>query len=519
MEEPWIDAEGWRRAAAVVPIAPDGRVLGGRRGPAARSYPGYFTFAGGGVDMADAGLPVLLPVDMPRGLSAMEVAAGLRELGEESGCWSLARRDGTRPSSVDAREFAASLETQGERALSAVLDTHGLLLDGRGIHGGGVYRLPRAHGKPGRPAFAVRQMLLDVAQNPLFAVGPYVEPAELTHVAWQTVAAVAHAWRSGERAVLPPVQFVLERLASAPDLGAPGAIASVAGAISMPPAGDEAAFHHVVAGCARIAVPSPTLPPATTTNAVVLGHQGALIVDPAGHTATAHALFDAAIDGWRARGGTAKAVVLTHHHPDHVGDAVRTARRLGIPVWAHADTAALVDFAVDRMLADGDVLHVEQPDGTDAAVHVLHTPGHAPGHVCFHVPHTGVLVAGDMVAAEGTILIARPRGDLGAYMRSLERLMALGVRSVIPAHGPLLMGDAVLGRTHAHREARLSQIHQLCAGGAQSVEALVRTLYAGLPSAALPYARLSVDASLALLHERGDIAEVQGMYTAVTRVT
>src|SRR5207237_6035660 len=63
------------------------------------------------------------------------------------------------------------------------------------------------------------------------------------------------------------------------------------------------------------------LPPSTHTNAYLVGRDPAYLIDPGPEQSEEQKrLFDA-LDAQRAQGRRLAAVVLTHHHPDHVGAA------------------------------------------------------------------------------------------------------------------------------------------------------------------------------------------------------
>src|SRR5207249_8925613 len=120
------------------------------------------------------------------------------------------------------------------------------------------------------------------------------------------------------------------------------------------------------------------------------------------------------------------------HHLHHVAGAASPAARLGLRVWAHPETARLLAgrLAVDRLVEEGERLPFG-PGGFAA----LHTPGHAPGHLVLLDERTRAAVVGDMVASVGTIIIDPPDGDMRLYLSSLERLRALDLRWLLPAHG------------------------------------------------------------------------------------
>lgn len=149
-----------------------------------------------------------------------------------------------------------------------------------------------------------------------------------------------------------------------------------------------------------------------------------------------------------------RAILLTHRHPDHAGASGRLAAATGAPVLAGAGAAG--DGA--GTLVDGD------PVETDAGELVaVATPGHTPDHLAFHWPERRALFAGDLLLGEGeTTYVGAPEGDVSAYLRSLDRVDALGLRTIYPAHGAPLddPGDAVR-RFRRHREARIREVEAL----------------------------------------------------------
>jgi glyoxylase-like metal-dependent hydrolase (beta-lactamase superfamily II) len=187
---------------------------------------------------------------------------------------------------------------------------------------------------------------------------------------------------------------------------------------------------------------TPTLPPATRTNCYIIGDAAsAVVIDPATPYADEQARLDAWLEELCIR---VTAIVLTHHHVDHVADATRLAAKLGgVPVAAHAETAARVRgrVAVTRTLDDGARL-----DYGPRGLRAVFTPGHAPGHLCFVDEAAGAIVAGDMVASIGTIIVEpEDGGDMRIYLESLRRLrreVDAGAATLLPAHGPPITAAA-----------------------------------------------------------------------------
>ena len=131
------------------------------------------------------------------------------------------------------------------------------------------------------------------------------------------------------------------------------------------------------------------------------------------------------------------AVLCTHGHNDHVTVAPELGAQTGAPVLLHPADRVLWDMThpgtpPTGLLADGDVLHVA---GTD--VHVLHTPGHAPGAVCLSVPELEVVFSGDTLFAGGPGATGRSYSDFPTILDSIrERLFTLPPQTrVLPGHG------------------------------------------------------------------------------------
>ncbi|MBM4358200.1 MAG: MBL fold metallo-hydrolase [Deltaproteobacteria bacterium] len=248
---------------------------------------------------------------------------------------------------------------------------------------------------------------------------------------------------------------------------------------------------------------TPTLPPATDTNSFALGDGPVVLVEPA----TPYEDEQTAWLAWArslAAARTIEAIVVTHHHPDHVGGAGAFATALGVPLWAHPATAERLDAPVVRRLDEGDVLAL----GTQRW-EVLHTPGHAPGHICLIEPQLGVGVVGDMVASVGTIVIDPVEGDVGRYLVELERLAARDLTLALPAHGAPIAAPTGLFRHYvAHRRAREAKIFAAVTTlGHAALDGLLPLAYDDVPRALWPLARLSLEAHLRELARQGRVVE------------
>ena len=92
------------------------------------------------------------------------------------------------------------------------------------------------------------------------------------------------------------------------------------------------------------------------------------------------------------------------------------------------------------MLKDNDVIDIG-----DRCVQVMHTPGHSPGHMCFWEKERGYLFTGDLVYKD-TLFAYFPSTDPEAYLNSLDRVSALPVKRVLPAHHTLNIHSEILIR-------------------------------------------------------------------------
>ena len=147
------------------------------------------------------------------------------------------------------------------------------------------------------------------------------------------------------------------------------------------------------------------------------------------------------------------ALLLTHAHIDHLGAAGSVAAAHQAAVYLHPDDTWLAQDPGAQLRALWDTLppgDYDQPDRYEAlqhgqslhlaglAIDVIHTPGHTPGHCCFHLGGEGVLFSGDQLFAGSIGRTDLPGGDTAALMRSMEeRIVTLPAATrVLPGHGP-----------------------------------------------------------------------------------
>ena len=160
--------------------------------------------------------------------------------------------------------------------------------------------------------------------------------------------------------------------------------------------------------------------------------------------------------------------VATHIHWDHIGGhqyyqdiyaheaehdwltggfplSMETIRdmvtdRCDLPKGYQVNTYQFYQGVPTRVLKDGDTI-----DLGGRKITVLHTPGHSPGHICFWEADRGYLFTGDLVYKD-TLFAYYPSTDPQAYLASLEKIAALPVKKIFPAHHSLDIQPEIVNR-------------------------------------------------------------------------
>ena len=434
---------------------------------------GFYAFPGGRVDAGDTEVPIegAGPPD------SRLVAAAARELFEETGV--LAARGRTPDPSTLASARQAVLE--GKETFAAVLNRLGLQVDALDFEPAGRWVTP-----PFMPVrFDARFFLVEVPPG----TRAEVWAGEAAEGSWVRPTDALTLWQEGRALLHPPNRHALNVLSRVRRT-----VDAVAWLASPTAADTRIEFQR---GVRLVALRTPTLLPATHTNAWILGTGELLIVDPGASEPSEIERLTAHVRALAAEDCRPLAVVLTHHHLDHVGGARAVSEQLGIPVWCHPRTADRLPFRPDRLLEEGDELVLAGAPGM--GWRVLHTPGHARGHISLLDTATRAAVVGDMVAGQGTILIDPPEGDMAEYLGQLARLRDLPVRAVYPAHGPPLPdGPSALSAVIDHRMLRERRVRAALSSQGRRLEEVAAEAYADTPTA-LPY--LAERSTLAILEK------------------
>ena len=180
------------------------------------------------------------------------------------------------------------------------------------------------------------------------------------------------------------------------------------------------------------------------TNCYLVGDEAtkqAVIFDAPDHT------VGPLLDEATKRGLNVIGLWLTHGHFDHIADHAEVTKcfpaakvlihRLDEPKLQQPNSSTFIlPFSIPPRSADGHVEDGQALQLGDIRVEVIHTPGHAPGHVMYHFPEQKLLVGGDLIIGGSVGRTDLPDSDHAQLEESIRKVMRLpGETRLLPGHG------------------------------------------------------------------------------------
>lgn len=455
-----------------------------------RAFPGLYAFPGGTLDEADASVPV-------RGLDADPlspfVAAGVRELFEETGIW--LGRGGRTPSAEELRADRRRLLAE-EVSLASILGSYG-----QHLLASDLTPLCRMMTPPFAPVRFDTQFLRGLVDDDQAIE---IWEGELVSGDFVDTSQTLTQWKQGAIPLAPPMVVLIEHWTR-------GQTDLEARIQAMTASYDAGTLHRIYFSPGVLLTPlkTPTRPPATHTNTCIVGERKLYLVDPSPVDEGEQARLWSLLDELVAEGRTLEGILLTHYHPDHVGALAEMQSRYGVPALAHEDCIAeLPDGNFGAPLRHGEVLDLgEAPDGSAGwKLEAYHVPGHARGHLAFQESRYGAAIVGDLVSTLSSILVDPRDGHLATYLKSLEFLQTVVNGTLYPGHGPpSLVGKKVIEKTLTHRAEREEQLLGALSSEPRTTTALVEAIYADVPQQAHGLAERSLLSGLIKLEEEGRV--------------
>jgi glyoxylase-like metal-dependent hydrolase (beta-lactamase superfamily II) len=282
-----------------------------------------------------------------------------------------------------------------------------------------------------------------------------------------------------------------------------------------PPFSREMTFKYgvlesVAPGLRRIVCHNPGPFTFKGTNLYVIGEGEVAVADPGPGSYGQLDVLAGAL-----KGETVTHILVTHCHSDHTGAVAALKERTGALTCGMpraADDPALGKMgpsgrsSIVPVRFDLPLRHGSKVSGPGWEAEAIHTPGHAPDHLCFYLPGQDVLLSGDHVMGWNTSVVAPPEGHMGSYMRSLELLMERKEPIYFPGHGGAINEpQRYVKALIFHRRWRESEVIDCLRCGLVSIGDMVSRMYSGIEPSLSRAAALAVLAQLEFLAEKGTV--------------
>lgn len=316
-----------------------------------------------------------------------------------------------------------------------------------------------------------------------------VDSGEAMSSSWENADDILESYRRGEILAVPPTVKLLENLAR--DINFSEILDL---SLDYNPE-TEVPMIESIYGVKQFLPLSHTFPPANRTNCFLIGDEHSVLIDPSPKDQIELSKLLNYLSKY-----TIDEIFLTHHHPDHHENAVDIAIKYNVSIGLSKDTHQRIlhrhgdDYFKEvklKFYKEGDTL----TSSLGSTVKVYEVPGHDEGQLALAPENLNWFLVGDLIQTVGTVVIGAPEGDMKKYYQSLERVINLAPKFVIPSHGISIGGVHKLKMTLKHRKMREDKIIKLLALG-HNEEQLLDIIYEGLEERLRPYAKKTISAHL-----------------------
>lgn len=291
---------------------------------------------------------------------------------------------------------------------------------------------------------------------------------------------------AGEYLMVPPIQIILKSFAYNHE-------------VNIEQVEEHGYFSFTpMAGLRQIAVPSNTLPPATSTNCFVFGDYAQTVVDPSPKD---ELHFNILLDELSHL--KIKDILITHHHSDHHQFAEQLAHSLQVPIKISKETKKnlerkqkIIDESLFQELLPGEVINTWM--GKDVISYLV--PGHDNGQIAPMVIDGSWMIVGDLIQGVGTVVISPPEGHMATYFNTLEKIIEMNPNVIIPSHGIAFGGIGYLQKALDHRRIREKQVIS-CIERNLTMEQMIAEIYPTLPKKYSKLAEVNINSHLQKIHE------------------
>ncbi|CAM9909529.1 unnamed protein product [Chrysoparadoxa australica] len=317
-----------------------------------------------------------------------------------------------------------------------------------------------------------------------------VDKGEAKSSLWESPKQLLSRYRKGEVMAVPPVVAMVEKLAA-------DVLPEGQQSLTLPHIeGREVPMIESIYGVKQFLPLSNTFPPANRTNCFIIGDSPLkLLVDPSPKDEEEKEKLKRSLDkvGF-------DAFFISHHHPDHHEFLPSLVQEYQKPVYMSEVTKGFIDTKWGKeYLSHMDIHFLKDEDSLGTTLgkelKVFEVPGHDEGQLALAPMDMSWFFVGDLIQTVGTVVIGDVEGDMAKYFKSLEKVISLNPRFIIPSHGIALGGVEKLKMTLKHRKHREEQIRELFNLG-KSLDEILAVVYEGLDERLVRYAKKTIVAHL-----------------------